>query len=102
MDMLLTKKNLAERWQVSEQAIDDYRNKGIITSVKGLPSVRFTQQHIAEIEGVKLERFSPLERRRLERENEELKLQLKRAEAAIAKIQMLSTGHIYNLQENIG
>jgi DNA gyrase/topoisomerase IV subunit A len=97
MDMLLTKKDLAVRWQVSEQAIDDYRLKGIITSVKGLPSVRFTQQHVAEIEGIKLERFSPLERKKLERENEELKLKLKKAEEIIAKVQMLSTGHIYTL-----
>lgn len=96
MGKLLTKKDLAERWQVSEQAIDDYRLKGIITSVKGLPSVRFNPQHIAEIEGTKLERFSPLERRRLERENEELKLQLKKAEEIIARVQMLSTGHIFS------
>jgi len=95
MDMLLTKKDLAEKWQVSEKAIDDYRNKGIITAVKGLPSVRFTPQHIAEIEGTKLERFSPIERRRLEREIEVLKLQLKKAEETIAKVQILSTGHIF-------
>ncbi|MBU3176058.1 histidine kinase [Clostridium estertheticum] len=102
MDILLTKKDLATKWQVSEKAIDDYRNKGIITSVKGLPSVRFTSQHIAEIEGTKLERFSPIERKRLERENEELRIRLERAEVTIAKIQMLSTGHVYDLQKNIG
>ena len=97
MDRLLTKKDLAEKWQVSEKAIDDYRAKGIITAVKDLPSIRFTPQHIAEIEGVKLERFSPLERKKLEREVEELKLKLKRAEDVIAQVQMLSTGHVYNL-----
>lgn len=95
MDKLLTKKDLAEKWQMSEQSIDDYRAKGIITAVKGLASIRFAPQHIAEIEGVKLERFSPLERRRLEREIETLKLQLSRAEEVIAKVQMLSTGHVY-------
>jgi len=95
MDRLLTKKDLAAKWQVSEKAIDDYRNKGIITAVKGLPSVRFTPEHIAEIEGSKLERFSPIERRRLEKEIEVLKLQLKKAEQIIAQVQILSTGHIY-------
>ncbi|WP_304519588.1 histidine kinase [Clostridium tagluense] len=95
MERLLTKKDLAEKWQMSEQSIDDYRAKGIITAVKGLASVRFTPQHIAEIEGIKLERFSPLERRRLEIENEKLKLQLSKAEEIIAKVQTLSTGHIY-------
>ena len=54
MDMLLTRADLAAKWQVSEQAIDDYRTKGIITTVKGLPSIRFTLQHIQEIEGTKL------------------------------------------------
>ncbi|MBZ9633146.1 histidine kinase [Clostridium sp. FP1] len=102
MDKLLTKKDLGERWQVSEHAIDDYRAKGIITPVKGLPSIRFSPQHIAEIEGTKLERFSPIERRKLEREIEELKLKLKKAEEIIARVQILATGHVYNLQENIG
>jgi hypothetical protein len=73
IDKLLTRKDLAERWQVSIEAIDDYRRKGIITAMKGIPSVRFTPQHIAEIEGIKLERFSPLERKRLEDEIEVLK-----------------------------
>ena len=95
MGKLLTKKDLAERWQVSEQVIDDYRTRGIIMAVKGLPSVRFNPQHISEIEGTKLERFSPLERKKLERENEELRLKLKKAEEIIAKVQMLSTGHIF-------
>lgn len=102
MDKLLTKADLATRWQVSEHAIDDYRAKGILTPVKGLPSIRFNPQHIAEIEGTKLERFSPIERRKLEREIEKLKLQLEKAEETIAQIQILSTGHVYNLQKNIG
>jgi len=73
MDKLLTKADLATRWQVSEQSIDDYRTKGIITAVKGLPSVRFNPQHIAEIEGTKLDKFSPLERKKLEIQIEILK-----------------------------
>jgi len=36
MNKLLTKRDLAEKWQVSESAIDDYRLKGIITSDKSL------------------------------------------------------------------
>ncbi|MCW6124730.1 histidine kinase [Clostridium sporogenes] len=73
MDKLLTQKDLAERWQVSIKAIESYRQQGIITPVEGLPSIRFNPQHIAELEGTKLERFSPLERRRMEREMESLK-----------------------------
>jgi DNA gyrase/topoisomerase IV subunit A len=73
MNRLLTKKDLAERWQVDEKTIDVYRDRGIITAVKGLPSVRFNPQHIEDIEGTKLEKFSPLERKKLERELEEMK-----------------------------
>jgi len=72
-NMLLTKSDLAKRWQVSEKAIDDYRAKGIISAIKELPSVRFNPQHIDNIEGTKLERFSPLERKKLEMEIEILK-----------------------------
>ncbi|MFV3013499.1 histidine kinase [Clostridium botulinum] len=70
---LLTQKDLAERWQVSVKAIESYRQQGVITPVEGLPSIRFNPQHIAELEGTKLERFSPLERRRMERELEQIK-----------------------------
>lgn len=73
MNKLLTQKDLAERWQVSIKAIESYRQQGIITPVEGIPSIRFNPQHIAELEGTKLERFSPLERRRMERELEQLK-----------------------------
>ncbi|SHI76422.1 hypothetical protein SAMN02745975_00565 [Geosporobacter subterraneus DSM 17957] len=72
MDQLLTQKDLSERWQVDIKTIERWRKEGIITPCKGIPSIRFSPQYIAELEGVKLERFSPLERRRLETENQEL------------------------------
>lgn len=77
---LLTQKDLAERWQVTTTTIRDWRLEGVLQPVKGLPSIRFHPKHIEELEGVKIEPFSPLERRRLEgkleqleRENQELK-----------------------------
>lgn len=73
MDKLLTQKDLAERWQVTTKTIENYRLNGIITPVKGIPAIRFTEQHILELEGVKPERFSPIHRRKLERELEVLK-----------------------------
>ncbi|WP_434290869.1 histidine kinase [Clostridium botulinum] len=73
MDKLLTQKDLSERWQVSIKAIESYRQQGIITPVEGIPSIRFNPQDIAKLEGTKLERFSPLERRRMERELEQIK-----------------------------
>lgn len=73
MDTLLTKKQLAERWQVSEKAIDTWRKEGVVTPCKGIPAIRFSMQHVLELEGVKPERFSPLERRKLEDELELIK-----------------------------
>ena len=72
MDRLLTKKELADRWQVSETCIDNYRRDGILTQCKGIPAVRFSLQHIQELEGVKPERFSPLEKKKLEQELEKV------------------------------
>lgn len=71
MDKLLTKKDLAERWQVTETSIDNWRRDGTLTACKSIPVVRFSPKHIAELEGAKLEKFSPLERKKLERELED-------------------------------
>ena len=73
---LLTKADLAKRWKVSEQTIDEYREKGIIKKVSKIPSIRFNLQQIEELEGTKLDRFSPIERKKLERQIEMLKLKL--------------------------
>lgn len=72
LDKLLTKKDLAEKWQVTPQTIDNYIADGVITPIKNIPSIRFNPQYIAELEGVKLEKFSPMERRRLEIQLEEV------------------------------
>ncbi|HFD2043486.1 TPA: histidine kinase [Clostridium perfringens] len=73
MAQLLTQKDLAERWQMSVKSIDEYRKAGIIPTVEGIPAIRFNLQTILELEGTKLERFSPLERRRMEMELDEVK-----------------------------
>lgn len=73
MDKLLTKKDLAERWQVSITTINRWVDDKVITPVKGIPSIRFNPYHILELEGVKIDRLSPLERKKLEKEIQELK-----------------------------
>ncbi len=60
MDKLLTQKDLAEKWQVDVSTITKYINEGVITPCKGISAIRFSHQHIAELEGVRLERFSPI------------------------------------------
>ena len=75
MEPLMTKKDLAKHWQKSERAINDYVAQGIITPCKGVPGdMRFDPAYIRKLDGVELDKFSPLERRRLEREIEELEI----------------------------
>jgi len=76
LEKLLTQKDVADRWQISIQSVENCRKEHLITPVKGVPGIRFNPQHIADIEETKLDRFSPIERRRLEREIEELKQKL--------------------------
>ena len=86
MDKLLSQKDLAERWQVTEESIRNWRNDGIIQQAKGVPVIRFTMQHILELEGVKLEKFSPLLKRKMERELEELREENQRLKKIIGNI----------------
>ncbi|MDP4146344.1 MAG: histidine kinase, partial [Bacillota bacterium] len=72
MQKLLTKKDLAERWQVTERTIDQYREDGIIVPVKGLPCIRFNLQYIEKVEGCIPEKTT-IRERQLQRELEEIK-----------------------------
>jgi len=85
-DKLLTRQNLADRWQISLRTIDDYKKEGIIQPVKGIPATRFTEQHILELEGVKLDRLSPLERRRLEADIEKLKIENSKLKSILTNV----------------
>lgn len=94
---LLTQKDLAQRWQMSVKSIEEYRKAGIIPVVEGIPAIRFNLQTIMELEGTKLDRFSPLERRRMEtelnllkQENEKLRSVLSRALSELAPVMMLN------------
>lgn len=68
MDKLLTKKDLAERFQVSTTTIGRWVDDGIIPYVKGLPSLRFRLEDILKLEGTEIGKLSPLERKRLLKE----------------------------------
>ncbi|WP_313413210.1 histidine kinase [Sedimentibacter sp.] len=98
MAQLLTRKDLAERWQVNEATIDNWRKEGVLTPCKGIPAPRFSEQHIAELEGIKLERFSPLERRRLEREIEELQVENTKLKGIISQI-LAASSQIISMKE---
>ncbi|APC41558.1 histidine kinase [Clostridium estertheticum] len=72
MDKLLNKKDLAERWQVSERTIDEYRLSGIVVPIKGLPCIRFNLQYIEKIEGNIPEKIT-IREKKLEKELIEVK-----------------------------
>lgn len=86
MDKLLTEQELADRWGVAKTSIANWRKEGIIQPAKGIPVIRFTMQHVLELEGVKLEQFSPLLKRRMERELEELRAENQKLKGIIANI----------------
>lgn len=83
---LLTQKDLAERWQVTEETIRNWRKEGLVQAAKGVPVPRFTMQHVLELEGVELEKFSPLLKRKMEREMEELREENKKLKRIIGNI----------------
>lgn len=85
MDKLLTQKDLAERWQMSIKSIEEYRKAGIIPVVDGIPTIRFNMQTILELEGTRLERFFPVERRCMERELEAIKQENEQLKSILSK-----------------
>ena len=72
-ERLFTKQELASRWQVTPRTIENWTKEGIVSPVKNLPVMRFSEKHILEVEGTKMEATSPIRVRRLERELESVK-----------------------------
>lgn len=73
MKTVLTQQEVAERWGVTVKALTDWRNQGILQPIKGIPVIRYSLEYIQSLEGTTLEKFSPLERKRMELEIEKLK-----------------------------
>ena len=94
MKTLLSRGELAERWGVDVRTIAKWESERVIQRVEGIPTPRYALDHIEAIEGIKdLNRFSPLERKRLEselektrKENETLKAILSNILAESAKV----------------
>lgn len=86
VDKLLTQQDLAKRWDVTVATIRDWRLQGIIQPVKGIPAIRFSPSYIAELEGVKLEKVSPLYVKKIERELEETKRENAKLKSIISNV----------------
>lgn len=96
MSKLLTQQELAERWQVTVKTIDNWRKEGILTAAKGIPAIRFTPEHVAELEGVKIEKTSPLAIKKLERELEELRTENIQLKGIISRV-LAETSKVVNM-----
>jgi len=70
---VLTQQEVSERWGVTVKALTDWRNQGILQPIKGIPVIRYSFEYIQSLEGTTIEKFSPLERKRMEIEIEKLK-----------------------------
>ena len=94
---IINQKGLAARWGCTPKYIDDLRRDGVISTVQGLPAPRFNIQHVLEIEGTKIESFSPLERRRLEREIQALREENQQLKGVLSNI-LAESSKVINLR----
>lgn len=67
---VLTLKDLAKRWNCSENSLRKRVNSGELKYIKQAPIYRFSLAYIQELEEADCDWMSPLERRRLEKEVE--------------------------------
>ena len=86
MDKLLTQKDLAERWQVSVRAVEQWRKEGVLQPAEGVPAIRFHPDYIARLEGVELTPVSPLKLKKLERELDRAKGENAELRAILARV----------------
>ena len=98
-ERLLTVKDLAKRWQKDEKSIRKYVTEGIVKTCKGVPGVMFHPKHVAELEGVELDRFSPIERRKMQKRIEELEKIVEIQSEQLRKVAVLGTESMMVLQK---
>jgi len=101
MDKLLTQQDLAERWQVDVATITNWRKEGILQPVKGIPVIRFSPDYINELEGIKIEKVSPIRVKKLESELEELRKENEKLKGILLKV-LAETSEIINFIKKEG
>ena len=87
MKPVLTKSELADRWNVDTRTIDKWEQDKVIQRIEGIPAPRYSMEHIQKIEGIKnINQYSPLERRRLENELDKLRVENEKLKSVISRI----------------
>ena len=82
-NVVLTTKQLAERWECKNQQIYERVDNGTLKTIKHLPKHRFSVAYIEEIERADCDPLSPMERRRLEMRIVTLEKQLEEKDKVI-------------------
>lgn len=95
---LLSKKQLAERWGVCTATIDR-RVKDKLISPTMVNPIRFNLEDILKAEGTDYSKMSPFERRRLEREKEELEQKVQELEEENRIIKSKITNSVADLSQ---
>lgn len=98
---LLSVKDLAIRWKKDEGTIRRYVAEKTITPCKNVPGMMFHPSYIAKLEGVELDKFSPLERRKMQQRIEDLETIVKLQSEQLRKVAMLGTESMNLLQKMI-
>ncbi|MBS5984532.1 histidine kinase [Clostridium butyricum] len=90
METLLTVNDLSKRWQKDERTIRKYIADGTITACKGVPGVMFHPKYIAELEGIEFEKFTQLERKKMQNENNALKKENEELKSLLREYQTIN------------
>ncbi|KQB77526.1 hypothetical protein [Clostridium butyricum] len=90
METLLTVNDLAKKWQKDERTIRKYIADGTITACKGVPGVMFHPKYIAELEGIEFQKFTQLERKKMQNENNALKKENEELKSLLREYQTIN------------
>lgn len=85
MKTTLTRRELSERWGITEKTVINYEQDGIIKAMP-LPKPLYSLAMILEIEGTDLDTLSPIEKRRLETEIKYLEEENKRLKTLLLEL----------------
>ena len=87
---LLSVKDLSIRWQKDEGTIRRYIKDGILSPCNGVPGMMFHPKYIAELEGIEFEKFTQLERKKMQNENNALKKENEELKSLLREYQTIN------------
>ncbi len=90
MEVLLSVNDLAKKWQKDERTIRKYIAYGTITACKGVTGVMFHPKYITELEGIEFEKFTQLERKKIQNENNALKKENEELKSLLREYQTIN------------